>query len=267
MTRLLTLLVACGAPASDARLYVSTLELDPSEAHAACGQIAHANARADCQTFNAMRTASTDFGTAEQFCAEVSETLWTEECSLLIAEAAELSGPEAVRWCGGLERFRGECAAHALGRAVRSAPLPLDVGDESALRDALTELVGAYEAHAPPAHREQTVERLVAKLVSQRWGDGPFDVTRCGTAGEDTCRLAYRFTAMSTMDAGIEAVCDAEDQTGADLVAAGAPAWTEASETIALAAWAETCEAAAIRRAWRRGDRTRRPPPPLVVPL
>lgn len=117
MTELvLTVLLGCTNPPSQARLYVDAAALaesDPAAAADAC-QALGPELSDECLSFAARAAADSSPQQAGAICGEIGPTVWADECWFLVAEAqVALDGGEAAATtCAKAGRFAANCLDH-----------------------------------------------------------------------------------------------------------------------------------------------------------
>lgn len=249
----LAALAGCRTRTSDTELYLQAMEVPPERATDVCARISIPSMRGECQTHNAAAVAREgDIDLAWQLCEKIDDQVWQEECWFLTTDEAEVIGEDAVTACRRTGRYRTNCLGHAIGREVETTEKKHDgVGREPELEKAVGDVVARYKPNAPDDQRQVTVDRIVAQILSKRWGDGPFDASKCGNAKPEHCRLAYRMRLdAAPPEIPIERLCR-DGVTLEGVTAARAPYWEPGSEADAQLVWKQLCDdlaSGAVRR-------------------
>lgn len=199
--------------------------------------------RDECLTHAAAAAADQgDLREAISRCGEVQTGFWHGECFFLVAESRDDWGPEVRALCEEAEPYRRSCLDHVyFSRARRDPDLPGAVGEEAALREALEVLAGEMLGRRRAAGRSSRVDQALAKRISERYGDGPFDRERCGEATEYVCALSYVESMRGALRETDRAALCRWEVTPGRLADKGLKGWTPASEELARRVWEQLC--------------------------
>lgn len=220
---------ACSTP--------TTVEAIQGDDVAACAELASEGDRGECASLHAARLVEAGDADAAFLACEAIDGHWHDECVFRTSDALELVGEDAWQRCRGAGAYEDQCAGHAATRMVEGmTDLPLDVGDEDALIEAIQDRVSRM-----PIRDRMTVNRIgLARHVAARWESTPFDSTGCGVLPEEPCSLAYAETMAQDASIDRDAAC-AEPRTSESVTRAGGKGWTLASDPVAQRAWQDLC--------------------------
>ncbi|MEL6348475.1 MAG: hypothetical protein AAFV53_35540 [Myxococcota bacterium] len=254
----LLLLTGCDRPPTgqdDRAHYLSAINaVDGREGLDACVRIQAPRMRGDCLSQVGPAAARQGhFDAAMAACGQSTAKQWVDECRFAVVDTRELIGEAAWALCAKTGRYRPFCTGHAVTRRIAQMDdLPLEVGQEVALAETLQQRIDALNPPLPQLHRQRSIRTGMARHLSDRWADRPFDASLCGAAEPDLCRLAYT-ESMHGKVLDYPAIC-AGELTLERIEAMGGKPWTDGSETITLWAWAVLCKPLI-----HRGG----PPPPM----
>lgn len=206
-----------------------------------CQDLADPALAGDCTVQRARDLAKAGEGPAgEALCAAMAPSMWRDECFFVVADGANLVGPEMVSACARTGRFLRECQAHGLERMARPVLDRAVVGQEEATLFALVEVFRPVvgEAMAWDAARDGLIRH-----VGRRSPDAPFSRVSCGAAPDDICTAAYR-TRVRRAAQGEHLAYPEFCATGRgvdDARMAGLPLWEPDVAAPVAAAWQEMC--------------------------
>lgn len=218
-------LVACAEEPGDHELYREALVQHGGEALLTCDRIADERLRGECRAGAASRMARKDLVASREACGAITDPVWRDECFFLAADEAELIGRPALETCAEAGRFRDRCTQHAAHRDLAGRGLDLSLGRELTLRARIRDVVASYHPDFGDADVDRMVDAAMAQQLSVRFEEQPFEVARCGEAGERVCQMAYGAVLYAAKEAGSLAVACAGDSSPEAVAAAGVTPW------------------------------------------
>lgn len=213
----------------------------PLEATDRCAQISTEWMQQDCAVMASEALALAGrLDEATAACDVIEQRQLHGFCISKVAHFGEVVGVEAGKLCRNAAAARGMCQSEALERTVRlDTTLPRAVGEEAALREALVAHVEAVLQGARGKRRDQEADRLLAAELAARWADAPLDPSHCGALPAERC-AALIGMAIGRSLTELDTLC-ASELTVQALVAAGAPAVSEAGGPLLLEAGRGLC--------------------------
>ena len=245
---------ACGqSPGGDRDAYlrsIRSLGSDAGVAAGACKEIAAPVLQGECLLFVAQaRARGGDAEGSRDTCEGIEHPGWQEVCFFEIVDGLGSWGDDAIRACARSGRFSDRCLSHALQRHAGRVVHRFGVGEEADL----LAWIQAQKAHYgivddTRVERDIAAQHLAWRSCRASIPEGPcppFDRAMCGEAPEDTCLQTYKVYVKSEAQGsdGVRELCR-RPISRIRVEAAGLPAWTPDTETLATQVWAQLCRAA-----------------------